>query len=1228
MDRHVLDKMIQSFLRSDENDAHEMCQDIKNTVEEYLVLNRAQLSVSERLLTVNEQLLAAQLRLLEANDNNNSTAPMADQLMVAADTAARDSSITKKNKKAAKKKRNKRNRAAAKKQKSEYVPWLNGGINPQVLMVIIGSFMTLLIMSLIPQSDGSKGASPPSFPPTAFLRHQRVREGINADTDSLITMEKSYIFSTSSSSAPLPPSSSLSSSINTCVDTPNWKDADGNGCNYYEENEDRRCPSGGSAVHDGGMGVARDNCCYCKDSSWKDLKERCQRSLEEGEVASCDEAASSICDATHEVKVLTMPNGDLETVGLYNKCKCDFWILMCEDTDNVACDYAAEYCCGDYKYSASEDTFYYLNSPACYCDFQDHLVADYGYDVKPKSTNVNSQFTNACDQFKDEWWPSHTHEDEKKSLEAMYARLGGDNWIDKDGWMTDTDHCEWFGISCDEDGYVTRVELGGNNLVGQFPVYTRDDPIGNYWRTSKYGLANLYKLVHLDLANNNLTGTIEYAPLYNLQELEYFNVSRNNLTGEADALVAPNLYEADFGNNTFTSMRRFEKYKYTVQDKLWWCDASNNKIRQDANDLLWHLPPKMEHFIASNNKIHGTLPEWQSLNSLKKLREFRMASNYISGTLPSFEESYTSLQHLDMSYQKKNGLTGQIPVDLWRTQSFVTVILAGNSLTGTIPSLVGDLNVMKEFDMSNNRLTGAIPSEVGNLAGSLKVFNVANNTITGSIPSQLGLLQGASIYLKVNLFNEVNLPAPLSLCVLRSVEAFDLESDPKLCPPQRNALNDFFDEAKGGDWLNDSLWQDEYAGYCSWNGVTCDETDHVTKLKLSTNGLSGKLSRRIADLTSLEELDLSNNDMKGPIPADLGLLSNLSYLRLSYNVFTGTAPAGLGDMKRLQLLQLQSNRITGMPNVPRLNDIKHGLSTYVTDCGVPSDFDEALACENCNAHDDCYPQQETKVSKSGLKDYGAFSGVLAVFFVVLCCMVTLLLYVIGRYKDSGTNLTKSTRRRMRLKDDIYALSAIGNDSVYKYFVGDNIFGWIAALSTIGVQIWILTVFIKASEVNLQDDKIDIQFTWKCPRDTDTCENKGDLDGTGWAIFCPNVDIIGCRGFGPLSVVSIIYNKALATSNSDIVVNSVVILFIMEIDEKIFGLLAAINEKWTTHAAESKDLITAAPAAMNDEGNSVDEMKDELANQKKEMEAQRIEIRMLREAVLDIQEAKEPSEASF
>jgi hypothetical protein len=52
-------------------------------------------------------------------------------------------------------------------------------------------------------------------------------------------------------------------------------------------------------------------------------------------------------------------------------------------------------------------------------------------------------------------------------------------------------------------------------------------------------------------------------------------------------------------------------------------------------------------------------------------------------------------------------------------------------------------------------------------------------------------------------------------------------------------------------------------------------------------------------------------------------------------------------MKGLQLLQLQSNRITKIPIIPRLDDIIHGQSTFVTDCGVPSAFDNALECDNC-----------------------------------------------------------------------------------------------------------------------------------------------------------------------------------------------------------------------------------------------------------------------------------------
>jgi hypothetical protein len=48
----------------------------------------------------------------------------------------------------------------------------------------------------------------------------------------------------------------------TTCDTPGWVDAYGDGCDWYEENDQLGCPIYGDCC-DGGMGVANDNCCYC-----------------------------------------------------------------------------------------------------------------------------------------------------------------------------------------------------------------------------------------------------------------------------------------------------------------------------------------------------------------------------------------------------------------------------------------------------------------------------------------------------------------------------------------------------------------------------------------------------------------------------------------------------------------------------------------------------------------------------------------------------------------------------------------------------------------------------------------------------------------------------------------------------------------------------------------------------------------------------------------------------
>eukprot|EP00984_Skeletonema_dohrnii_P010978 scaffold4339_cov100-Skeletonema_dohrnii-CCMP3373.AAC.3 len=263
----------------------------------------------------------------------------------------------------------------------------------------------------------------------------------------------------------------------------------------------------------------------------------------------------------------------------------------------------------------------------------------------------------------------------------------------------------------------------------------------------------------------------------------------------------------------------------------------------------------------------------------------------------------------------------------------------------------------------------------------------------------------------------------------------------------------------------------------------------------------------------------------------------------------------------------------------------------------------------------------------------------------------------SKRKNRGNALTTSTEKRLE-EDDKYALSRIGKESVYSYFVTDKFLGWIVAFATLGIQVGLLFVFVIASEANLQDDKTDIQFTWKCPRDSDVCKNTADLAVPGWFIFSMLMianlakDMISgskliyhsSKVRHPLGsriryfvggtllcsitlfalYVSTIYNKAIATSNTEIIVNSVVVLFVMDLDEWIFAALEACKEKWTAHAADSKD-----SSSDTEKGGVIDEMKDkialqdsQIADQQKELMRQKIQIEQMARQFGELTELQE------
>ena len=177
---------------------------------------------------------------------------------------------------------------------------------------------------------------------------------------------------------------------------------------------------------------------------------------------------------------------------------------------------------------------------------------------------------------------------------------------------------------------------------------------------------------------------------------------------------------------------------------------------------------------------------------------------------------------------------------------------------------------------------------------------------------------------------------------------------------------------------------------------------------------------------------------------------------------------------------------------------------------------------------------------------------------------------------------------MRVLDTKYAIETVGVGSVYSFLMSSSVGGWVIALVTIGLQTYMLWPFILAADFDLANDNSDLVYTWKCNRDSIICEDKNDLSTYGWAVFgvlmaaflfkdifsgAKMIVLAGKRRhstrrrvkffIGGTCLVSItlfilyvsaIYNKTIATSNTDLIINSVAILFIMEIDERVYELI--------------------------------------------------------------------------
>ena len=117
-------------------------------------------------------------------------------------------------------------------------------------------------------------------------------------------------------------------------------------------------------------------------------------------------------------------------------------------------------------------------------------------------------------------------------------------------------------------------------------------------------------------------------------------------------------------------------------------------------------------------------------------------------------------------------------------------------------------------------------------------------------------------------------------------------------------------------------------------------------------------------------------------------------------------------------------------------------------------------------------------------------------------------------------------------------------------------------------------------------------------------------------------MISCISASIQFQVSTVYNKAIATSNTDIIVNSVIVLFAMDVDEWIFSTLEAINDNWTSHSSASDDEMKDKIASQQEELRNLREIVDRMQESQAQMDqiaSQQEELRKLCEIVEKMQE---------
>ncbi|MBV6646295.1 MAG: VCBS repeat-containing protein [Cyclobacteriaceae bacterium] len=495
------------------------------------------------------------------------------------------------------------------------------------------------------------------------------------------------------------------------------------------------------------------------------------------------------------------------------------------------------------------------------------------------------------------------------ALVSLYESTGGaTDWLSQGGWL-ELPAREWQGTFFNEEGRLTGLVLGNNNLTGKIPVE----------------VTTLDQLEAFDLANNQLEGIIPDS-LNRMIALRSINLSNNNLSGGIPLKIGeiPGLVNINFSNNQLQGL-----LPSSINDL-----SGLVELNLANNQMIGFLPAQIggltELLILNlgNNDFEGTIPI--SFGNLSKVEELALNNNDLTGRIPG---TFGNLNPVIFD-AAGNALSGTLPNGLSNWSRVDVINLAENDLTGSLQSIVA-LDSVSQIFVNDNRFR-QLPEVLVSRLDTISAINnwldfeafEANELLSGEL---IALDPQDSLFRKRDTLHQVGVPiefqypiggsanvyqwfkdglaidgATDSLISLQTPDFDDegfyhLQVTSTLVPDvtlttntielkltslarDRAALTAFFNATNtpadpANRWINSTNW-DSNESLDTWDGVDV-ANDRVIRLSLPNNNIDGFVPDIFAELNGLQEINLAGNELRS-FP-DVSDFESLTILRLDSN---------------------------------------------------------------------------------------------------------------------------------------------------------------------------------------------------------------------------------------------------------------------------------------------------------------------------------------------------------